>query len=78
MPVPKNDNPKKDNLMQQFGKYYAVAFLVPSAVLVGFGIGYLLDKLFGTGYLKIIFLFLGLAAGVIELVRELSKDDPGK
>lgn len=70
--------PKNDNLMQQFSRYYAVVFLVPSAVLVGLGIGYLLDKLFGTSFLKIIFLFLGLAAGVIELVRELSKDDAGK
>jgi len=61
--------------MQQFGKYYSVVFLVPAAVLVGFVIGYLLDKLFGTGFLKIIFLFLGLASGMIELIRELNKDD---
>jgi hypothetical protein len=27
--------------------------------------------------LKIIFLFLGLASGVIELIRELNKDDAG-
>ncbi len=69
--MPKND------LMQQFGKYYSVAFLVPVAVLVGFVIGYFLDKLFGTGFLKIIFLFLGLASGMIELIRELNKDDGG-
>lgn len=67
--MPKND------LMQQFGKYYSVAFLVPAAVLVGFAIGYLLDKLFGTSFLKIVFLFLGLASGMIELIRELNKDD---
>ena len=70
--------PKKDDVVQQYGKYYAVVFLVPSAVLIGFLIGYGLDKLFRTGFLKIIFLFLGLAAGMIELVRELSKDDAGK
>ena len=67
--MPKND------LVQQMGKYYSVAFLVPAAVLVGFVIGYLLDKAFGTSFLKIIFLFLGLASGVIQLVRELSKTD---
>jgi len=67
--VPKND------LLRQFGKYYSVAFLVPAAVLIGFVIGYLLDKAFGTGFLKIIFLFLGLASGMIQLVRELSKGD---
>jgi F0F1-type ATP synthase assembly protein I len=65
----------KNNLTQQFGKYYSMVFLLPCAVLIGFVIGYLLDKLFGTGFLKIIFLFLGLASGMIELVRELSKDD---
>ena len=70
--MPKND---KNDLMQQFGKYYSVVFLLPAAVLIGFGIGYGLDKLFGTGFLKIVFLFLGLASGMIELVRELSKDD---
>jgi len=67
--VPKNDT------VQQLGKYTTVAFLLPACVLVGFGIGYGLDKLFGTGFLKIIFLLLGVAAGIIELIRELSKDD---
>lgn len=67
--MPKND------MMQQFGKYYSVVFLVPAAVLIGFVMGYFLDKLFHTGFLKIVFLFLGLASGMIELVRELTKDD---
>ena len=68
----------KDNLFEQLGKYYSVAFLLPAAVLVGFAIGYGLDKWFGTGFLKIIFLFLGVAAGIIEVIRELSKDDAAK
>ena len=70
--------PEKDDLAKQFGRYYAVVFLLPSAVLVGFGLGYLLDYFLKTGFIKIIGLFLGLAAGMIELVRELSKDDTGK
>jgi len=53
-------------------------FIVPAAVLVGFGLGFLLDKLFHTHFLKIVFLFLGVAAGLIDLFRELSKDDAGK
>jgi ATP synthase protein I len=67
--------PMKNDLYRQLGKYYSVVLLLPSAVLIGFFIGYLLDKAFGTGFLKIIFLFLGLAAGMIELIRELNKDD---
>ncbi|HTW65589.1 MAG TPA: AtpZ/AtpI family protein [Bryobacteraceae bacterium] len=70
--------PKKDNLPVQLGKYYGMIFIVPAAVLVGFGLGFLLDKLFHTHFLKIVFLFLGVAAGLIDLFRELSKDDAGK
>ena len=69
--MPKND-------LAQLGKYYSLMFLLPASVLVGFLIGLLLDKAFGTSFLKIVFLFLGVAAGMIELVRELSKDDAGK
>jgi F0F1-type ATP synthase assembly protein I len=68
----------KDNAVQELGKYYTIAFLLPACVLVGFGIGYGLDKLFGTGFLRIIFLILGVAAGIIEVIRELSKDDAAK
>lgn len=65
----------KDNLFQQLGKYYTIAFLLPACILVGFGIGYLLDKVFGTSLLKIVFLLLGVAAGILEVIREMSKDD---
>lgn len=67
--------PKKDSLPVQFGKYYGLIFVLPAAVLVGFGIGYALDKVFHTGFLKIVFLLLGVAAGMIDLVRELTKDE---
>jgi len=70
--------PKKDSLPVQLGKYYGMIFVLPAAVLVGFGIGYVLDKLFHTGFLKIVFLLLGVVAGMIDLFRELSKDDPAK
>ena len=68
----------KNNLFQQVGKYYGMAFLLPISALVGFAIGYFLDRAFGTHFLKIVFLFLGVASGTIELIRELSKDDAGK
>lgn len=68
----------KDNWVRQFGKYYGLAFLVPVSILVGYTIGYFLDKAFHTQFLKVVFLFLGIASGMIELVRELTKDDGGK
>ncbi len=62
------------NLWQMIGKYTSIAFLLPSAVFIGYAIGYGLDKLFGSTYLRIVFLIVGIAAGMIELVRELSKE----
>ncbi len=67
--------PRDDNAWRQFGRYYGLAFLLPTCVFVGYVIGYFLDKAFHTGFLKIVFLLLGVAAGLIELVRELNKPD---
>jgi len=47
-------------------------------MLVGYLIGYGLDKAFRTTFLRVVFLLIGVASGMIELVRELSKDDAGK
>ena len=77
MPGKKPDK-AKDSLPVQLGKYYGMVFVLPAAVLVGFGLGLLLDKLFHTTFLKIVFLLLGVAAGMIDLFRELSKDDAAK
>jgi len=63
----------KDTLYRQFAKYSGLAFLIPLCVLVGYAIGYGLDKVFATSFLKIVFLLFGVAAGLIELVRELNK-----
>lgn len=65
---------KRDNVMAQVGKYMGLAFVIPSATFAGFVIGYLLDKLFGTTFLRIVFLFVGIAAGFLELFRSLLKD----
>jgi ATP synthase protein I len=65
----------KSSLVDQLGKYYSIAFLLPACILVGFLMGYFLDKWLGTSMLKIVFLVLGVAAGIIEVIRELGKDD---
>ena len=44
------------------------------ATFVGYGIGYLLDRLFGTSFLKIVFLVLGIASGFAQIIRKLSQD----
>ena len=65
----------EDNQYKQVGKYIGLAFLLPSCTLVGYAMGYFLDKAFGTHILTLIFLLFGIAAGIIELIREIKPDD---
>jgi F0F1-type ATP synthase assembly protein I len=55
------------------GKYLNLALLVPIATFVGYAIGFGLDALFHTGFLRYVFLALGTAAGFVELIRELNQ-----
>jgi F0F1-type ATP synthase assembly protein I len=50
-----------------------LAFVLPTNTFVGYGIGYLLDRLFSTHFLYIVFLLLGIAAGFVSLIREIQK-----
>ncbi len=60
--------------MVMVGEYTSLAFLLPAASLVGYAIGYLLDRAFHTHFLYIPFLILGIAAGFVQLVRQLMRD----
>jgi Uncharacterized protein conserved in bacteria len=62
------------NFMRTVGEYTSLAFMLPVATFVGYLIGYLLDKLFGTHFLYIPFLLLGIAAGFVQLVRQFMRD----
>ena len=62
--------PGKDD--NHIGKYIELVLLLPISTMVGLGMGYGLDKLFGTHFLYLIFMVIGTAAGIIQLIRELS------
>ena len=62
------------NFMVTVGQYTSLAFLLPAATFVGYIIGYLLDKLFHTHFLYIVFLILGIAAGFVQLIRQIQRD----
>jgi F0F1-type ATP synthase assembly protein I len=68
--------PRKPNdWMILFARYSSLAFLLPAAAFVGYLIGYLLDRWLGMPFLRLVFLLLGVAAGVLNVLRELAKDD---
>ncbi len=62
---------REENIWSQVGRYSSIAFILPTSTFVGYLIGYLLDRLFHTHFLYLIFLLLGIVAGFIELFREL-------
>jgi len=64
----------KKALAQQVGEYTSLAFLLPASTFVGYAIGYLLDKAFGTHFLYLVFLLLGIASGFVQLIRRLLRD----
>jgi len=55
-------------------EYTSLAFLLPVSTLIGYALGYMLDKEFGTAWMYIPGLILGIAAGLVQLVRQLMRD----
>lgn len=71
------NNDDRTGWWKQLSRYSGLAVLLPLSTFIGYGIGYFLDKLFHTHFLYVVFLLLGIAAGFVELFRELSKDASG-
>ncbi len=66
--------PEPDTSDRSIARYINLGLVLPIATFVGFLLGYGLDKLFHTGWLRYVFLVIGTAAGFIDLIRELNKD----
>jgi F0F1-type ATP synthase assembly protein I len=56
------------------GEYTGLAFLLPVSALIGYVLGYLLDKEFQTNWIYIPGLIVGIAAGFVQLIRQLMRD----
>ncbi|HEV2201300.1 MAG TPA: AtpZ/AtpI family protein [Bryobacteraceae bacterium] len=64
----------KNNAWNAVARYASVAMLLPASAFVGYAIGYGLDYLFSTRFLGVTFLLLGVASGLVQVIRELSRD----
>jgi ATP synthase protein I len=60
--------------MVQVGEYTSLAFLLPACAVVGWFAGKWLDGAFHTHFLYLVFLILGIAAGFVQLIRQLTRD----
>ena len=65
--------PNKKPYWAQIGDYASLGFMLPATTAVGYFTGVLLDHVFHTTFLKIVFLILGIAAGFIEFIRIVTR-----
>jgi len=65
---------KKNKHFESMGLAYMMGIHLVSGVIVGFVMGYYLDKYFGTKpWLTLIFLIFGIIAGYRNMFRELKR-----
>jgi F0F1-type ATP synthase assembly protein I len=72
--MPDPDRKEEKSFMMRFGEYSQLAFILPATTFVGYLIGYLLDRWLGTGFLYMVFLLIGIAAGLIQVIRFAQRD----
>ncbi len=58
----------------QVGRYSQLAFMLPAGTVAGWLLGSLLDRWMHTSWISIVGLLLGTAGGLIELIRQVSRD----
>jgi F0F1-type ATP synthase assembly protein I len=65
---------KKANPWVQVGRYSQLALMLPAGTVVGWLIGSALDRWLQTSWISVVGLLLGIAAGMIELIRTVLRD----
>ncbi len=74
MTPPHEDPDRKKSPWVQFGRYSQIAFMLPAGTVAGFLLGALLDKWLHVTWISVLGLILGTVAGLIELIRIVSRD----
>ena len=68
-------NQKQGNdFFRLMARYSPVIMLMPASALAGYLIGYGLDYLFSTTFLRFVFLILGVVSGIVQLIRILGRE----
>jgi len=68
------DNRKGDKRVsfQQLSSLLSIGMVFPISIVIGYGIGYYLDRWLGTTYLNVVFLLLGIASGFVSFFRSIA------
>jgi len=74
-------NSRKDDKrrsFQQLNLILSAGMIFPVSIVIGYIIGYLLDRWLGTSSLKIVFLLFGIVAGFVSFFRMISQIGSGE
>jgi F0F1-type ATP synthase assembly protein I len=72
---PDSEDPdRKKSPWVQFGRYSQIAFMLPAGTVAGYLLGALLDRWLHVSWISVVGLLLGTAAGLIELIRTISRE----
>jgi len=78
VPTPPAPRKRPASAARQISDVMELPILLVASIAIGGGLGYFLDERFHTSpVLTLILGFIGFAAGMIQLVRRLSKDTKG-
>lgn len=72
-----NDKKPRRNrsALATLGVYLSLAMTLPVSTAVGYFMGVLLDRAFGTHFLYLVFLILGIVSGFVQLFRQVMRDN---
>jgi F0F1-type ATP synthase assembly protein I len=73
MPLDEDPDRKKSPWVQ-VGRYSQLAFMLPAGTVAGWLLGSLMDRWMHTSWISVVGLLLGTAGGLIELIRQVSRD----
>jgi F0F1-type ATP synthase assembly protein I len=66
---------KPDKSLLWLGKYLSLALTLPASVVAGYILGSLADHWLHVAFLRVIGIILGMAAGLIQIFRELAREE---
>lgn len=75
-PTPPSDRDPQDkqSFWVQVGRYSQLAFVLPTALVVGWLVGAALDRWLHTTWLYLAGIVLGIVAGFVDLIRTVMRD----
>ena len=67
--------PENQKSLIWLSKYLSLAFTLPASVLAGYILGAIADHWLHIPVLRAIGILLGMVAGLIQIIREISRDE---